>query len=634
MSEDGARRRAEGERVERDPGTLVDLYLDGLRSYGPREARRARRDDGSWSSLTHDEVGRRVRELALGLRSLGYERGDRVALISDTRLEWALADFALIMSGLVSVPVYPSLPADQMRYILGDAGVRAAFVEDDEQFGKLARVHEDLPGLERAVAFEEVDGPSGAPEALSLDELRALGREAEGELGGSFESHGRKAEPDDLVTLIYTSGTTGAPKGVMLSHDNFYSNVEMTSRVVPTGEQDVALSWLPLSHVFERMSGHYLMWARGTTVAYAGSVDTVGRDMGEVRPTFMTAVPRLYEKVLERSESKARQGGPLKERIFRWARRVGEARAEHVLEGTNPGPWLTLRYAVADLLVFRKLRERTGGRIRYFVSGGAPLPPHVAKFFWAAGLPVLEGYGLTESSPVIAVNPPERAKLGTVGPPIAETEVRIEDDGEILARGPQVMMGYYGNEEATAETLTEDGWLRTGDIGQIDADGYLAITDRKKELIVTSVGKNIAPSPVENAVQRSRYVEHAVLVGDQRKFPIVVVQPAFGELVEWAAERGKGADDRGSLLRDGDVRDLLQVEVDERVADFAHHERPGRILLVPDEFGVESGELTPTMKVKRRVVTDHYADDIDRVYREAEEEGESFDHLVDVAEGR
>ena len=608
-------------------GTLVELFLEGLERYADTEAMLRRRQDGSWEALTHREVGDRVRDLARGLRSLGLGRGDRVALVSDTRMEWALADFALVMSGLVSVPVYPSLPPDQVRYLLGNAGARAAFVEDGEQYAKLEEVREALPELERAFAFEPVEG--GELPVQGLDELAAAGRSG-GE--GGYLEEARRAEPDDLVTLIYTSGTTGRPKGVMLSQDNFASNVEASCRVLPVGPDDVALSWLPLSHVFERMAGHYLMWSRGVTVAYYdGSIETLVRDMGEVRPTIMNAVPRLYEKLVERAEAKARDGGALSEAVFRWARSVGEERARKRLADEPVGPWLALQHRVADRLVFRKLRDRTGGRLRYFVSGGAPLPPAVGLFLWAADLPVLEGYGLTETSPVLCVNPPDAPRLGTVGPPVAGTELRIAEDGEILARGPQVMRGYYDAPEATAEVMEEDGFFHTGDVGELDEEGYLSITDRKKELVVLATGKKVAPSPVENAVNRSRFIEYSVLIGDRRKFPIVVVQPSFDELRAWGSDRGLGGADPEALVASEAVRSLIREEVEAATRDFAHHETPGEILLVPDSFSVTTGELTPTMKVKRRVVLDRYREDIERVYREADREEEAAVDAVKVA---
>lgn len=616
----GARREA-GSPIDFEPGTLVELFLDGVEEHGNREAMLRREEDGTWRSHSFAEVGERVRELALGLRALGYERGERVGTISDTRMEWALADYGMILSGLVNVPVYPSLPAGEAAYILENAGARAAFVEDQEQYDKLVEVRREYPDLERAVSFEPVQA-SGELPVIGLDELGRKGREADEELAGSYEAYARRAEPDDVVTLIYTSGTTGRPKGVMLTHNNFYSNSLLSARRLPVTSEDRHLSWLPLSHVFERMSGHYLMWGRGVTVAYAESVDTVARDLMDVRPTIMTAVPRLYEKFFEAATQKARAGGALTSKIFSWARSVGEARADRVLAGETVGPWLTLKYAVADRLVFHKIRERTGGEVRYFISGGAPLSPEIAKFFWAASVPVLEGYGLTETSPVLCVNPADAPRLGTVGPPIDGTQLRIDEDGEILCKGPQVMKGYYQNEEATREAFTEDGWLRTGDIGALDEDGYLSITDRKKEILVNSYGKNIAPSPVEEAVKRSRYVEHAVLIGDQRKFPIVLLQPAFEALEGWAGEQGLSPGDREGLVEDDRVRELLEEEVAERVRDFPDHERPREVLPVAEEFAVESGELTPTMKVKRRVITDRYDERIEETYRRAIEEWE------------
>ncbi|MFW6192548.1 MAG: AMP-dependent synthetase/ligase, partial [Gemmatimonadota bacterium] len=362
------------------------------------------------------------------------------------------------------------------------------------------------------------------------------------------------------------------------------------------------------------------MWARGVTVAYAESVETLARDLVEVAPTIMTAVPRVYEKFYEGAATKAREKGGLAPRIFEWATSVGEARADRTLAGGRPGPWLALRYRLADRLVFSKIRERAGGRVRYFISGGGPLEPAVGKFLWAADLPVLEGYGLTETSPVLTVNPPGDVRLGTVGPPIDGTELRIADDGEILARGPQIMKGYYRNEEATREVLDDDGWLRTGDIGQLDADGYLKITGRKKEILVNSYGKNIVPAPVENAIKRSRFVEHALLVGDRKKFTIAVVQPTFENLTDWAAKQGLGDLSPDELIRDEAVQEHMAAEVFPHTREFADHEQPEKLLLVSDVFGVDTGELTPTMKVKRRVLLEAYGEDIERLYEKAEEE--------------
>ena len=562
----------------------------------------------------------RARAIALGLRAAGCERGDRVAILSHTRLEWALADWGVITAGLVSVPVYPVLPADQIRHILDDSGATAVFVEDREQLDKIRAIAGDIPGLRLAVAFEPVDD-EGPFDVLHLDELAARGKDAPPDLSGSWEPHARETVPDDLATLIYTSGTTGPPKGVMLTHANFHSNALLTTRVFPLEVGDVVLALLPLAHVFERTVGHYIMWHGGVTVAYAESTETVARDLGEVAPTMMAAVPRVFEKVLERASATAREAGGLKATIFGWARSVGEERARHELAGESVPLWLRLRAAVADRLVFRKIRERTGGRIRIFASGGAPLPESVALFFFAARLPILEGYGLTETSPVLTFNPVDAIKLGTVGRPVPGTEIRIAEDGEILARGPQIMRGYYGQPEATREAIDEEGWFHTGDVGEIDGDGYLQITDRKKDLIVTAYGKNIAPQPIEAEIKRDPLIEEAVVLGDRRKFPIVLVVPNFEAL---RAELDAGSElEEADLVEHEAVLERLERAVEKRVEDFAHYERPREVLAVEGPFTVEGGELTPTLKVKRRVVAERYAERIDALFERAEREREA-----------
>ncbi len=561
----------------------------------------------------------RVRAIALGLRELGLARGDRVAILSHTRLEWALADWGIVMAGLVSVPVYPVLPADQVRYLLEDSGAKAIFVADDEQLDKVIEEWNRLPELKHAIAFERTTGPARS-EVTSLEDLEARGRAAPPELAESYESYARGTPPDALATLIYTSGTTGDPKGVMLTHANFHSNAVLTTLVFPLGEDDRVLALLPLAHVFERTVGHYIMWLKGVTVAYAESTLTVGRDLAEVAPTMMAAVPRVFEKVLERAESAAREAGGAKAGLFEWARQVGELRARRELEGEPLSLVLRLQAAIADRLVFSKIRDKTGGRIRYFASGGAPLPPAVGLFFFAAGLPIIEGYGLTETSPVLTFNPIDALRLGTVGKPIPGTEIRIAQDGEILARGPQIMKGYYRRPDATREVLGDDGWLRTGDVGEIDADGYLKITDRKKDLIITAYGKNLAPQPIEAEIKRDPLVAEAVMLGDKRKFPIVLVVPDFAALRAQTA--GDEARSEAALVADPGARDMVKRAVEARCAGFAHYERPRDVLLVEGPFTIEGGELTPTLKVKRRVVADRYAAEIDALYARAEADDE------------
>jgi long-chain acyl-CoA synthetase len=613
---DAPERRRAGSTIDLPPGTVVDLYLDSIQEHPDATALLARRGEGEWESLSYRHVSVIVRDLALALRSLGLERGDRAAVISATRLEWALIDFAMVMAGVVSVPVYDSLTADQVAYILRDAGARAAFVADAEQLDKLVEAAPALPNLEHVIPFDAV-GPVDVPfQLISWEDFEAQGR-SEDHRHEDYEAYARTTRPEDVATLIYTSGTTGPPKGVMLSHDNIFSNAVLGSRRLQLLRTDLVLAWLPMSHVFERTAGHFCTWHCGAPRAFAESVETVPRDMLEVRPTFMAAVPRFYEKVYDATVAAATTAGGAKERIFWWAKAVGERVADAILAGESPGPWLALRYRIADKLVFQKLRARTGGRIRYFVSGSAPLSPRIAKFFWAAGLPVLEGYGLTESSPVISVNPMDAPKLGTVGTPIEGVEVRIAEDGEILCRGRNVMLGYYLNDEATREAIEPDGWLHTGDIGELDEDGYLRITDRKKELIVTSYGKNVAPQLIEETLKRSRLIDQVVLVGDGRKFIVALVVPEFERLAEWGRSEGIDFSCPEELAQHPAAIQRFLADMDRELREFSSYERPKQVILLDEPFTIEAGTLTPTQKIRRKVVAEQYAGQIDRVYREA-----------------
>jgi len=616
---DALRRRRDGSTADIPPGTLVDLYLDSIREHPDATALVVRRGEAEWEPRTYSQVSEIVRDLSLALRSLGLERGDRAAIISATRYEWALLDFAMVMAGVVSVPVYDSLTADQIAYILRDAGAHAAFVADADQLAKLVEAANQMPDLKHVIPFDPIDTPDVPFELISWESFEARGR-GEAHLHDGYEAYARKTSPDDLATLIYTSGTTGPPKGVMLSHDNLFSNTVLASRRLELRRSDMVLAWLPMSHVFERTGGHFCTWHCGAPRAFAESVETVPRDMLEVRPTFMMAVPRFYEKVYDATVAAATSAGGAKERIFWWAKAVGERVADARLAGESPGPWLAFQYRIADRLVFQKLRARTGGRIRYFVSGSAPLSARIAKFFWASGLPVLEGYGLTESSPVISLNPKEAPRLGTVGTPIDGVEVRIAEDGEILCRGRNVMLGYYRNEEATREAIEPDGWLRTGDIGELDQDGYLRITDRKKELIVTSYGKNVAPQPIEETVKRSRLVDQVVLVGDGRKFVVALVVPEFERLAEWGRSEGLDFSRPEELTRQPAAARHLLADMDRELQEFSGYERPKQVILLDEPFTIEAGTLTPTQKVRRKVVAERYAERIERVYEQAQRE--------------
>jgi long-chain acyl-CoA synthetase len=598
--------RGEGERPA--PGTLNALFFDALRRYDRPDAMLVRQQE-TWHPISHAVILERVRRIALGLAELGVRPGDRVAILSENRPEWALADWACLTSGVTDVPIYPSLPASQVPYLITDSGCVAIFVSTLAQAEKVASFRAQMPKLAHVIAFDDAAGHAANE---TLRELEARGAARDGpDVAAEWERGAQSVTPDDLATIIYTSGTTGAPKGVMLSHDNIHSNVQATRRVVPI-ERDVALSFLPLSHIFERM-GDYWFFATGTTIAYVESFDLVPTAMQEVRPSIALSVPRLYEKMFARVLENALSGGPLRKRIFSWARRVGERWADERLAGRQPGPFLAAQYALAQRLVFSKLKARTGGRMRYFVSGGAPLAPEINKFFYAAGLTILEGYGLTETSPVIGVNTPEAFRIGTIGKPIDGVEVKVAPDGELLTRGPHVMQGYYNRADATAEAIDDDGWFHTGDIGVIE-DGFIRITDRKKDIIVTAGGKNIAPQPIENHVKSNKYVSQAVMIGDRRKYPVLLVVPNYEQLETWAKQRTLIWTDRSQLLAMPTVHEKMNSEVRSRLTDLASFEVPKKIALLQEDFTVETGELTPTLKVKRRVIEERHKALIDSLY--------------------
>jgi long-chain acyl-CoA synthetase len=594
------------------PGTLNQLFFDAVERYDKPDALQYK-SGGAFRPISHRKMAESVRHVARGLRLSGVQRGDRVGILSENRPEWAIADYACLTAGLTDVPLYPTLPADQIAYILRDAGVVAIFVSNAEQAAKVASIRGEVPSLRSVICFND-KAPSGALNFTDLEKLGAGGETADDVT--AFKRDADAVQPGDLATLIYTSGTTGPPKGVMLTHDNIHSNVAGTRVKIPFAGQDVSLSFLPLSHIFQRM-GDYMMFATGTSIAYAENFDSVPGNLQEVRPTIVLSVPRLYEKMYARVLQNAVSSGAVKRRIFFWARKVAERRADVLLAGRKPGLMLERQYAIAQKLVFSKLQERTGGRLRYFVSGGAPLAPEINKFFYSAGLTILEGYGLTETSPVIAVNTPDAFRIGTVGKPIAGVEVKIAADGEILTRGPHVMKGYYNNPVATAEAIDSEGWFRTGDIGEL-RDGFLAITDRKKDIIVTAGGKNIAPQPIENRVKTNKFVSQAVMIGDKRKFASLLIVPNFEQLEAWAKRGNLLWTDRSQLIAMPTVKAKMNEEVMGELEGLAHFEAPKKIALLEHDFSIENGEMTPTQKVKRRVVDKHYKPLIDSLYSDDE----------------
>jgi len=602
-------------------GTLVDLLFGAVDRFESAAAFRYHTGSG-WSDISYTEALGTIWEVATALRALGIQRGDRAAILSENRPEWALADYGCLTAGVVDIPIYASLTPHQIAFILANCGARVLFLSDAEQLRKIGQIRQKCPALEWVVVF--TPSPGIDDQAIPWTDFLARGEaERKGTTLERFRAEAFTARPDDTATILYTSGTTGDPKGVMLTHDNLHSNVLAALRAIPVGHEDSTLSFLPLSHVFQRMVD-YLLFSVGATIAYGRGIDSVAEDLRAVRPTIVVSVPRLYEKVYARITD----AGGLRGALVTWARKAGARWADARLAGRTPGFLTALAYGIARRLVFSKVYAGVGGRLKYFVSGGAPLSPEINRFFFSAGILILEGYGLTETSPVTNVNSaldfPKNFRIGTVGKPVAGTEIRIASDGEILVRGPQVMKGYYNNPEATREAITEEGWFHTGDVGEIDADGFLRITDRKKDIIVTAGGKNVAPQPIENVLKQNRFVDQAVLLGDRRKFISMLLVPAFANLEEWARANGVAATDRRTLLSSPKVQGLLWSELERELEGVSHVERPKKVILLDVPFTIDDGSLTPTQKVKRRVVEKRYQALVDQLYEDRSEETTFF----------
>ena len=587
--------------VSETPTTLPELVDRCWQRFAETSCYGFKAEDG-WRRLSFADARQRTYALAAALAGAGIGHGDRVAIISPTRWEWALTDYAVHRLGGVVVPVYPSLPPEQIAYILEHAGVRVVMVGGAEQADKVAAVRANLPEVVAVVSYD----PVATDGVVALEQFTA-GADADAPKGGP--------KPDDLASIIYTSGTTGPPKGVMLTHANIVSNVVACTAACPFTASDLQLSFLPLSHIFERMV-HYYMLNNGVSLYLTSDIQNVVADLAEVRPTVLTSVPRVFEKVLGKVEETAAAGG-LKGALTRFG--IDTARAWALARYGGSGavsPGLSLKRAVADKLVYGKVRAKLGGRTRVVVTGGAATPNTVTEFFTGVGVRVLPGYGLTESSPVIAFNTFAHFRFGTVGKPIPGTEVKIAADGEILARGPGIMLGYYQNDEQTRLALADDGFLRTGDIGQLDGDGFLSITDRKKDLLVTSQGKNVAPQPLEQSLVQDELIAQAVLLGDGRPYIAALLVPNLTALKTWAAANAVPCDDDAALCAEPRVQALFEERVAARCARFARHETVKRFALLRRELSEAEGELTPTLKVKRRVIRERYAREIDDLYRD------------------
>ena len=592
--------------------TLSELFLKAA-SYNKPDCLLSK-GGGTYQPIATAELVDRVRRLAKALLGMGLAPGDRVALMSENGPHWPTVDFATLCSGGVLVPIYPTLLPEQAAYIANNCGAGIVFAETTAHLEGLLAHAGELPQVRQFVLI------TGESSDARVTTLGALLEQGAGYDAADFERRARAVRPEDLATFIYTSGTTGTPKGVMLTHNNIASNVSTGISVMNLDAGYMTLSFLPLSHSFER-TVDYCYFLTGCSIAYAESVAAVAQNMREVRPHVFVSVPRVYEKFYARVQEGVAAGSPIKQKLFAWAVAKGREAIPWRLKRQKPPGLLGFQLALADKLVFSKIYARLGGRFVFAISGGAPLARDLAEFFWGAGVPIFEGYGLSETSPVISLNTQDAVKLGTVGRPVPGVEVRIAGDGEILAKGPNIMKGYWNMPQETAEVIDAEGWFHTGDIGELDAEGFLRITDRKKELIINAYGKNVAPAPIENSLKSSRYIGQAVVIGDRRKFLSALLVPDFDALKGWAERQGLGTASHQELIAHPTVRALIAQEVETVNAGLAGFEKIVAWELLPDEFTLETGELTPTQKVKRRVINQKYGAVIDRLYEEADKHG-------------
>jgi len=596
-----------------EPKTLAELFLKSATEYDLPDALNYKKG-GRWKSISSREMISRAENIALGLYSLGLRKGDRAAILAANSPEWTLADAGCQMAGVIDVPIYTTLSSDSVRYIIDDSQARVVFVHDRIVLDRICAATKDCASVEKHVLFvpDDVSGEN----TLSLQKLEENGGKLKMDQPELIDQLRSAIDPTDIATLIYTSGTTGEPKGVMLTHSNLISNVIAASEKYAFTGVDTSLSVLPLSHVFER-TGMYVYIRYGMRVHYAESIEKVPDNLKEVRPTIFIGVPRIFEKVFERARLKAAQAGRLNEIIFDWAIDVAKEFATLKEKGYPIPISLTAKHGIADNIVYAKLRDFFGGRLKFCICGGAALPDEIYLIFTGAGISIMQGYGLTETSPVISSNNPSAVRVGTVGKPIREVKVRIASDGEIEVTGPGVMTGYYHKDEATREAFTADGWFRTGDIGDMDADGFLRITDRKKELFKTSGGKYIAPSPIEQMLRSSRFVNQAVLVGNERKFAAALIVPNFEMLESYAKLKELDIASPSEFCKHPRIIDLFARQIDAMTPKLSGYEKVKRFALLEHELSVENGELTPTLKIKRRVVDEKYRVVIDEIYNDA-----------------
>ena len=593
--------------------TLARLFWDRVERGGDRPAQQFKHA-GAWQTLTWRQMGQVVRELALGLIALGRQKGDTVALLSASRAEWVQADFAIFSAGCVTVPIYPSYPPDLVAYVIGDSGARTVFVEDAGQLAKVLEVRDQLPQLEHIIVIGGYEAAQPPKSVMTWQTLLRIGRENAEVHKSTLAERVSSTEPADVASIVYTSGTTGPPKGVVQTHGNHIATLTSSTKAMGVQEGWVHLLFLPLAHSFARMES-FLGIAHGLTTAFAENLDKLRDNLPEVRPHFICSVPRVFEKVYAGVLATAEAGSPTKRKIFQWAVSVGREVSRHQQRGQPVPTGLEIKRKIAHKLVFSKLHARLGGRLQWAVSGGAPLARDIAEFFHAAGILLLEGYGLTETCPALTFNRPDRYKFGSVGQVLPGIEVKIATDGEILARGANIATrGYYKQPEATREVFEPEGWFHTGDIGRIDEDGFLFITDRKKDLIVTAGGMNIAPQNIENLLKADPFISQVLVHGDRRPYPVALITLNPEELAKFAREQGILNADPAALVKHPKIVERVARTVEEKNTNLQSYAKLKKFAVLPGDFTVESGELTPTLKVKRKVVADKHRAELEKLY--------------------
>lgn len=605
--------------------TIPEIFLNVTDEYAnsPRPVYLQKSHNQGFTGTSYKELRDTVECLSLGLQELGMNHGDRIGIVSENRLEWVMSDFAITSTGAIDVPVFPTLMPKQLSYIFNNCEATIIIVSNAFQLNKIKKVWDEIPSLKYVVVMLEkvVDDD---PRVLHLSDVVEMGKRKtdEAERRRRFTQLALQVREEDLCTIIYTSGTTGNPKGVMLTHKNLISNIISAYDVVRLDDKDIFLSFLPMCHAYERIAGYLIAFAYGASTAFAESIDTVRTNLQEVRPTIMTGVPRLFEKIYNGVIANAQKQPPSKQKIFNWALKVGKQYIDGAKNG-GAGIATKIQYALAYKLVFSKVHDIVGDRFRFFVSGGGALPDVHNEFFRMCKITIIEGYGLTETSPVLTVTRFEDNEIGTVGKPIFNVEIKIAPDGEILARGPNIMRGYWRDPQATAETINEQGWLATGDIGFINERGNLKITDRKKNIFVSSGGKNIAPVPIENEILQSKYIDQIILIGEKRDFCIAIAVPDFNAVEEFAKSKDISYSSREELVNNENINREIMRDINLMQRDHAKYERVRKIILLPKPFTVEDGDMTPTLKIKRRVVEQKYATEIEHIYASAEHHGDN-----------